>query len=501
MKVVFVIPSVAFLESAGARIRYLRMVPLAEGVGVDVQIIPIADFLDQKISADIVVFSKCFDARAIAAAVGCESRGMLVGVDLFDDYFSQSSDSRMTVYRTWLSQMLNHVDFAICSTPRMAEVVRTLHATIPAHVFNDPAPEVDLQHLSGLLAEKQSKALADRSINLCWFGIGDNPFFPIGLEDVIAYSGQLGVLSNSDFSCTLTVLTNARALNADKLEALARLPLPVQVDLWTEEAEQRLLQQSLCCFLPVNAQPFSVAKSLNRAVSALSSGCQVLSVGYPLYAPLDSLIYRDATSFLSDLAEGNLHHSVRNLPEFTDRMHQFASLDVEVRSLLDFFGVVATQKAEMIVSRETAIAVMIHGVQSNELIHAAAKATGALSVGTLFSPANIDYDIRMVRGPDDDVEILISEAIRDEIVTKSDWNTEPFGKFRGVPFHRIVTANQSGAALSKYPYKTLGAQLSAYTQFFKMAEFQLEALLGPLTMMVSEASKLPFDPNVGVPQE
>ncbi|MFM5968370.1 MAG: hypothetical protein ACKOQ8_04950 [Micrococcales bacterium] len=501
MKIVFVIPSVAFLESAGARIRYLRMVPLAKGVGVDVQLIPIADFLGQKISADIVVFSKCFDARAIAAAVGCESRGILVGVDLFDDYFSQTSDSRMTVYRTWLSQMLNHVDFAICSTPRMAEVVHTLHATIPAHIFNDPAPEVDLQHLSGLLAEKQSRALADRSIDLCWFGIGDNPFFPVGLEDMIAYSGQLGVLPNSDFSWTLTVLTNARALNADKLEALARLPLPVQLDLWTEEAEQRLLQESLCCFLPVNAQPFSVAKSLNRAVSALSSGCQVLSVGYPLYAPLEPLIYRDATSFLSDLAAGNLHHSVRNLPIFSDRMQQFASLDVEVRSLLDFFDAVTSHKAETPVRRETAIAVMIHGVQSNELIHAAAKATGALSVGTPFSPSNIDYDIRMVRGPNDDMEILISEAIRDKIVAKSGCNTELIGKFRGVSFHRIVTSIQLGAARSKHPYKTLGAQLSAYTQFFEMAEFQLEALLGPLTIMVSEASKLPFDPNFAVRAE
>ena len=83
---------------------------------------------------------------------------------------------------------------------------------------------------------------------------------------------------------------------------LRRLAVPYSVEEWSEERERLLLSRALVSFLPVNAQNFSVVKSLNRAVSALCAGCQVLSSGYPLYESLAPFVYRDPDRLLEIFA-------------------------------------------------------------------------------------------------------------------------------------------------------------------------------------------------------
>src|SRR5262249_44064800 len=143
-----------------------------------------------------------------------------------------------------------------------------------------------------------------RLIQVVWFGNGSNPFFPIGLKDVVAYSWALAELNTGSFDVRLDILTDKLALTPENLARLSKLPIPYHFETWSMEAERQALERALVSFIPVNGQSFSRAKSFNRALTAISSGTQVLSPGFPLYRDLDVAIYNDPSDLLSDIERG-----------------------------------------------------------------------------------------------------------------------------------------------------------------------------------------------------
>jgi len=267
MKIAILIPSEDYRANAGARIRYGRIVPELEKAGHELTLIDIVNFNPLLADYDSLIISKCHDVRAILSAVALARRGCAVGVDLFDDYFSQIEDSRMTRYRSWLSQLAPVLSFALCSTPAMSEVVRRYRPDLSVHVMNDPTAPVDDAVLAQALARKIRDARQHRTIDLCWFGIGDNPHFRVGLSDLAAFGTRIAASLGAGMALRLTVATNLRAASAENLAALRDLPLPVQLVEWSEEREAELLNRATAAFLPINAQAFSAAKSLNRAIA------------------------------------------------------------------------------------------------------------------------------------------------------------------------------------------------------------------------------------------
>lgn len=493
MKFTFVIPSREFLASAGARIRYLRMVSLMKESGHVLDLVPIEEFGKLADPGQVVVFSKCFDARAIVFAARCRAENRLVGIDLFDDYFSQTEDSRMTVYRTWLTQMLKHGHFAICSTPRMSDIVHALCPQMPVHVFNDPATDLRLDALPALLKAKRERALRDRTISLGWFGIGDNPFFSVGLEDVNAFGAQFAPLTARGWTIECTVLTNARALDANRLAALGRLPFPVRVELWSEERETELLLDSLCCFLPVNAQPFSIAKSLNRAVSALTCGSQVVWAGYPLYGRLDELIYADPVSLIDDLEREHLRLSPERLPLYSTLMEKLASLDVEVERLLTFVADIGQPGA---VAPGSIVRALVHGHQTNGDAHKAARKARMLSVATPFAPSTLTYDVIFTgRVAGGDLQMLVAEPVCERMRPEAADKMRPFGTIQKVRYFAIDWPENRVMALQDWSTAALPEVLAAYRGIFPAVHHRLEKVFGPVEMMISESSRLPFDPG------
>lgn len=500
MKITFVIPSREFLASAGARIRYLRMVPLAEAAGHTVNLVPITEFAALDDPGEAVIFSKCFDARAIVAAARCRAEGRAVGIDLFDDYFTQAQDSRMTLYRTWLEQMLARADYAICSTPRMAEIVAMRSPELPVHVFNDPAADTREDTLPDLIEEKRLRALAERRIALCWFGIGDNPFFPVGLEDLTAFGGRFAQLEASGWQIDLTVLTNARALDPDRLARLGKLPFPTTVELWSEERETELLLESLCCFLPVNSQPFSIAKSLNRAVSALTAGCQVVWAGYPLYRQFDALVYEDPARFAADLEAGTLRHSKENFETYRELMNEFASLETEVARMIAFLETTITSRAanSSANSDDSRIPVLIHGVQTNGNAHKAEPHNRVLSVGTPLSPPTLAYDVLFAgKITGGDLHMLVADSALSRLPPEIAARKRHFGRINKMTYFSIDWPEDRARALHDWTRAHLAETLAAYTGLFDKVTRRLEQVFGPIDVMISESSKLPFDPGAG----
>jgi hypothetical protein len=99
-------PSQDYLSLAGVRIRYNRIAPRlhAHGHELDIEVIDQYRTNDQ-FSHDAYLFSKCYDVRSLLIATMLRDKGKLVGVDMFDDYFSQSHDSRFVAHRDWLRSM------------------------------------------------------------------------------------------------------------------------------------------------------------------------------------------------------------------------------------------------------------------------------------------------------------------------------------------------------------------------------------------------------------
>jgi len=485
MRLTVLVPSEDYKIFAGSRIRYGRIGPELSVHGIELRLENIATFQPSTAASDVVLISKCNDAQSLVAAAVMRDRGALVGVDLFDDYFSDSTDGRLLRYRNWLSQMLELCDFVLCSTEVMACVVRKFASALPVHIMNDPGPPVDERSLAAMLAEKICKARDERLLRICWFGVGDNAYFPVGLADLSASAGQLAVLRRSGMDVQLTVLTNRRALNADGLSLIEQIPVPTEVSEWNEAAEQKLLAKSLLAFLPVSAQPFSKAKSLNRAVTALSSGCQVLSSAYPLYEELSAFIYRDGKSFLDDLARGTLRLSPDSLCNFKETLERVSDPAAEARKLSDFLSSLPAVQI-----RPLAV-VLVHGFATRSEADSMAKRVRGLSVASPYCTAPLDFDV-VFRGRLPNTQMLVSRDAAIRLVPRARRLLKGREKIRGRDFFRIHGAPGGRPANTGFEVDQIPLALATYSTTMGEIERRMVQAFGPCRTIVSETSSLPF---------
>jgi hypothetical protein len=490
MKLVVLVPSQESLATAGVRIRYLRLrEPLAEA-GVSLAVTPIDRFDPVTADCGVVIVSKCYDARALVAAVVAARRKISVGVDLFDDYFSDERDSRLSRYRTWLRQMLRISDFAICSTPSMAQIIGRYRADIPVHILNDPAPAIDRSELAHVLQRKISGSSSSAVLRLSWFGIGDNPFFPVGISDLAAFGGALRGLASDGIPIELTILTNKRALDQSGLAMIAQLPFPAKIDLWSSQREAQLLMHSDVCFLPVNAQPFSVSKSMNRALTALSAGCQVLSVGYPLYEALDELIYRDPASLLADWRRGEPRLRASSVPILEAKIEQLASSRREAAELATFLEARSRTRSSGV---STGPIALLHGFTTTQAAHAAVKAAGGLSIATPFCSQELDFDaiVRLPVGGEPSL-LVSTDALR----RVRGLARRPKGAQR-LAGRKFVAVGPS-AVNDEEPAteRSLPLQIALYEPLIERLSALLSDSFGIATVLLSEESALPVEPAI-----
>ncbi|SLK11349.1 hypothetical protein [Novosphingobium mathurense] len=401
MKLSVLASSAQFLASAGSRIRYQRLRPALARLGCSIDVATIDSLgAEEPLSPSVTyLFSKIQDARGLALARELRAKGARVGVDLFDDYFSQLSDARFAPQRLWLEQMAHNSDFFLCSTPRMQHVAKTYFGDTPGHVLNDPFSTFEPDRLAAVIENKRRRALETRVIRVVWFGMGDNPNFPVGLHDLVSYGRLLKSFVTTGFEVDLKVLTNLRALDGGGLAMLRRLPFRPAVEEWTEAREVACLEDSLVAFLPVNAQGFSIAKSLNRAVTALTGGTQVLCAGYPLYAPLHDFLYHRPEALIKDLNEGNLRVSRSHFSALREQLDKLSNPDVEAAALCTFLETVnspiGTNIAGITKPPEQPRLAIIHGERTTGAIHKFAQRRDWLSLASPVTPTGIACDAHL----------------------------------------------------------------------------------------------------------
>jgi hypothetical protein len=492
MKLLVLVPSPEAISSAGVRIRYQRMAPSLAVEGIELAVHDIAYADPIAADFDVLLISKCHDARSVVAASVASDRGKLVGVDLFDDYFSQAADPRLARYRAWLNQVLGNCSFALCSTEAMARTVRFIGPGLPVHVMNDPAAPLDLGKLAAMLAKKAAIARRSRRLGVVWFGVGDSPYFTVGLHDLAAWGGVLLELTRSFMMVELTIVTNRRALSADGLALIQALPVPVRIREWSELTEREVLDNALVAFLPVNAQPFTVAKSLNRAVTALSAGCQVLSAGYPLYSPLDPLIYREPAKLVEDLVQGSLLLSDRTLEHFREKVELLASAQVESRKLAAFLAEVSRPT-----TKHSGVLALIHGHSTRTDAHQFIRSHNGLSVSSPYCSAPLEFDV-IFRGVGPKLEMLLSSSSWARLLpharkrVRRTPRTGPISKER---YFWLPGPGRKGAApnLSREHTEPLPLQLATYAPVMSECVRRIADAFGPCRAIVSEMAPFPFD--------
>lgn len=485
MKLVILVPSRDYIDNAGARIRYARLAPALADEGVVLSMVDISLFDPAKSPCDIVIISKVYDARALVAAALLSRRGVPVGVDLFDDYFSQSSDSRLGRLRSWLRQMLGFSSFILCSTPAMAERVRLNRGDLPIHVLNDPAPPADADSIAQALHSKLSAARSEGVFRLAWFGVGDNPYFPVGLSDLAAFANALKPFADRDVPLHMTLLTNARALGADGLARLGDLPFQIEIGEWSEQKEADLLGTATACFLPVNAQPFSTAKSLNRAITALAAGCQLLTAGYPLYERLAPFIYTDADSLIEDFESGELRHSPSRLADFGQSLSALASTSGEAAALAGFLGKVGMVNGGGAASGQL---FLVHGLATSRAANDRARAAGILSVGMPFCTTPLDFDVIVRVGRDGSPVLLVSDRALGQVRTELRRKSTAEQKIGRRKFRQLGGEPASTMATEK---RSLPLQLAQYAPVVGQSLAMLADAFGPGRAILSENSPLP----------
>jgi hypothetical protein len=369
----------------------------------------------------VYLISKCQDARGILLAMELGRRGARVGVDLFDDYFSQTSDSCLVNRRQWLRQISQYSDFFLCSTERMRRVVEEFQPGKVVHVLHDTAEIPEWDPLAKSLRRNLESAVFSREILVAWFGIGDNPHFSVGLSDLCAFSHVFVGWEQEGFRVHLKILTNRRALTVSGLEKLQRLPVTWSVEEWSVEREKQVLGESLVAFLPVNGQAFSRAKSLNRALSALCGGTQVLSVGFPLYQNLDAFVYRSPSDFVRDFGNQQFKLRAETLPQLQELLRGYGNPTSEASRLHTFLKEMGARDSHghSQTNWSSGIPAVLHGIQSPGLTHKFAQKIKALSIGTPWSSFSLNYDIRIVAVADRPQLIVYLESRASSLLRES----------------------------------------------------------------------------------
>lgn len=490
------VPGERWFNRAGVRIRYKRLAPFLEKLGWSLHIRNLGDLTSEEASpGDVYILSKCQDARGLSLVQDYRRQGCCIGLDLFDDYFSQST-SQCLNHRRWLRDMAPHIDFFLCSTRRMADVGMAAAANTPAHVLNDPFDDFDVDHLKSVLIEQRDRALRTRSFSVLWFGNGDNPIFPVGITDLTGFGSILRHFTQSDFRVDLKILTNRRAVSADKVRALKALPLPFQIEEWTEEREKDLLAESLVSFLPVNYQNFSIAKSLNRGVSALTGGAQILSAGFPLYQDLDSFVYDDPSRIIADLVDDRLALRPDTLGQLSEKLAVLADPENEARALAQFFRDRLRERKPVVrphpdETTDQPISAILHGSHSPPGIHNFARSLGWLSLASPFSPAGRQFDaqIGFFEG-DDNVQIWLGKrgyrAVTLEARRRIVKFAEPRGDFMAmIPISRSAQYQQL-AGMSRPTGIGKLSYIAQYADVIRTVSETYRDIFGPVNFVHSE---------------
>ncbi len=284
-------------KNAGYRLRIYPICQKLIALGVNLQILSEQELAQQitKIAknATTVISSKPGNTRFYLCLKYLKQNNIRVVIDLFDNYFSWSPlIHHYGVYWNWL-RILNLASDIIVSTSFLKNSLEHLTNT-KIRLISDPLPGILDKDL---VADNQAWAKWQNPsrIELLWFGISSNPYYSVGLDDLLSWVNVVEAITkqlNHKFDLSLTICTKPVADIEVVLHAFNRYGINTRFVEWSEDVCDSLLEASHIVLIPTKLNGFSLSKTHNRCSDALARRCLVLtSPNSPYYQYGSAVLY------------------------------------------------------------------------------------------------------------------------------------------------------------------------------------------------------------------
>jgi len=433
MRIAFVFSGPVGADQAGYRIRYLPLLESLRATKVDIIIKNINDDLFAE-KFDCAIFVKCYEVKSFIIARELMLRRVKVGIDLFDNYFSYTNNYKLEKFRDWLVQICEYCSFVICSTNEMHKSIKKIIGNLPVHIINDTVEFSNANVLANTIKYKIDFAKKNKNIIVVWFGMGDNPYFNVGLNDLIIFIDKIESIKIPGYNIKLEILTNKRSLVVANLARISKFSIEYVIDEWSETKEAELLDRALFAFLPVSFQDFSKVKSLNRALTSLNKGVNIISAGYPLYSIFNDWIYYSSQDACNDIKNNNLKLNSSSHEKILEIASVISNGKLEAENLIHFLDSVDitedVKKKFIYISDKT----------PNFEVHKIISKFGHISAASQFCKKKFNFDVKFTNSNSIVVNHKVYQLMANE-------NKEKFTKLIGVigyyeaPLIKFTTAN------------------------------------------------------------
>jgi len=300
-------PHTTNTDIASFRLRCQRVEKALFSLGVNVE-----RYRDGN-TPQVLVLSKRYDEATMMIAKRLRSTfGTKLILDICDNHFAFTSTDEVVVKRAKnLRNAIQAVDMVIASSDYLSGVIRhEVPSHPPIQVIGDlvdpPSSPSLLDKLSNPIEWLNWKKLDDQLVEvnpilhtrLVWFGNHGSDYVTGGMNDIRrALPALLAFHIGQPLS--LTVISNSRR----KFEILKReTDIPMLYMPWSGAFFSLALKAHAVCIIPINANPFTMAKTGNRVATALVHGLVVVADSIPSYRAFEHNV------FLDDWPAG-LHHA------------------------------------------------------------------------------------------------------------------------------------------------------------------------------------------------
>lgn len=298
-------------NDAGFRIRTQPLTRALTARGLKVEVLSYAELGAQITTmierAQVVVMGKPGDTMSYLCMRALADLRVRIVVDLFDNYFSWSPlVYKRQLHWHWLRN-LQAAAMAITSTEYLETVVGSLYDG-PVLRVSDPLPQPQLSAVEE--AAIAAKWPLRQRLDVLWFGIGDNPFYHVGLSDLRDWRHVLRTLREelgAGVEVQLTICTNRGPGVEATLMAMRDEGIDALYVEWSEATCAALQAQAHVILLPTNLTGFALSKTHNRCSDALARGSLVLASPHGPYGDIGGAVFLDVhalAGYLRGQAEG-----------------------------------------------------------------------------------------------------------------------------------------------------------------------------------------------------
>jgi hypothetical protein len=237
---------------------------------------------------DCVVFQKAYANDDLALVERLKSRGVKTVFDLCDDHFyNPRGHPKLAERAQRLERMLHAVDAVSAAPSTLADLV----AGPPTFVVDDAleVPPRGVMAHAWQSGDRVLRRVRPGRTRLVWFGNSGSLDPPFGLVHLAPLLPALERL-NRGMPLELTVMSNSRPL-FDRYVGGATFP--THYVRWRHSSFARRFACHDICVIPVEQNPFTVAKTSNRLVLSLMLGVPVVASPIPSYEEFSAWVLFD----------------------------------------------------------------------------------------------------------------------------------------------------------------------------------------------------------------